>query len=228
MPPDASEPDEPLDLRHRLRVKRCGRLVEQEDARLVRQRPRDRDPRPLPAGQLLRFALEQRAVQAHGRQRGGSVRFRLRVEEVRAARRRAASPATVPRERRDGAARTGRASRCRRPRRAPRPPRTRIQSDDAAQQARLARAGVAHERGDAAGLDPEIDSVEDDPPSALGPQAANLEDRRVRHGAQSSRRPPSAARVPRPPSPAAVSGSPARTGGSAESRSTSPRQASGS
>ncbi len=37
------------DLRLRRRVDRCGRVVEDEDARVDREGPRDRDPLPLPA-----------------------------------------------------------------------------------------------------------------------------------------------------------------------------------
>ena len=62
------------DLRLHGDVQRRGRLVEDDQVRLADQRAGDADPLRLAAGQLVRVALEDRAVQLHPVQHGGDPR----------------------------------------------------------------------------------------------------------------------------------------------------------
>ena len=57
------------DDRFGLRVDRRGRLVEDQDRRVLEERARDRDPLPLAAGQLRAALAEQRVVPLRQRHR---------------------------------------------------------------------------------------------------------------------------------------------------------------
>ncbi|KAJ6798774.1 PGP1 isoform X1 [Iris pallida] len=72
----------------RLRVERAGRLVEQQDPRLLEERPRDRDPLPLPPGELRPSLPDPRLVPPrHARYELVRVRLRRRLHHLRLRRR---------------------------------------------------------------------------------------------------------------------------------------------